>query len=618
VEAAAPAHAFEIQAGAIVYSRLAPGAAGGLVIANSDGSGARAFHPAGAGLAAASAISAPAVSPDGSRVAFADQASGAIWVAGIDGTQPVRISNPPLPHATDSEPAWTPDGRTVYFTRRSDVEKGQIWSAWADGRGDSSLWSTTGTEDSSPAIAPDGSLAFVRVGGGQDGIYIWRFSGTPTFVAAASEPAWSPDGSRLVYIRQARLYIKGLNAGDPEQLLGTSGLTARDPAFAADGRIVFTGVAPGAQESRIWVVDPRDGALQQVDAGAGAGVQDNAPAWQTMRKTKVDRVGGADRIDTAVDASRLGYDTPGAGGVGQNGGRVAKAVVLSRSDTFADALAGSALAGHLGGPLLLTGTKSLDGRTAAEIRRVLPAGGTVYLLGDTGALSSAVASQAAGLGYTVKRLAGPDRFATATVIAEAITPTPDKILVATGMNFPDALAAGAAAASTPGAVVLLSDDRVLPTSTAQYLAAHVNVNTQLFGIGDQGAAALRTRYAANRVRSAAGADRFATAADVARTFFTGGDAPHVVGLATGYNWPDALAGGALVGANAGPLLLSDNAAIPGPEAEYARTEAGAIGEVVVNGDVGVVPPNAAATLANMVGASAFWDYFDNRGAPALP
>jgi hypothetical protein len=612
VEAAAPARAVDIVSGSVIYTRTGPGT-NGLVITNPDGSGSHSYRPSGNGLSATSQIFDPVVSPDGSRVAFADLATNAIWVAGIDGTQPVRISKPGG-GAVDSEPSWTPDGREVFFTRRA-AGQAQIFSGWADGRGDSSLFSPTGTNDSHPAVGPDGSVAFVRNTGGQNGVFIWSFSGVPTQFAVGTSPAWSPDGTRLAYIRNDTLFAKTMDG--QESLIGTSGVRASHPAWAPDGtRITFGGFVPGVS-SRIWVIDSHTLAETPISDPA-PGVIDNAPTWQTIRKSTVDRVGGADRVDTAVDASRLGYDTPKADGTGQNGGRVAKAVVLSRSDTFADALAGSALAGHLGGPLLLSPTASLDSRTAAEIRRALPPGGTVFVLGDAVALSAKVESQINALGYHVRRLAGPDRYATATQIAGAISTKPDRILVATGNNFPDALAAGAAAAATPGTVVLLSDDRVLPAASIAYLASHVGPATQLVGIGDQGVAALRTRFPADRVQSAAGPDRFATAAAVARTFFTAGGAPHVVGLATGYNWPDALAGGALVGASAGPLLLADGSTIPGPEADYVRTEAGAINQVVVNGDTGVVSATAAASLANMVGALGQWNFFDNRSAPALP
>jgi putative cell wall-binding protein len=613
-ESAGPAHAFDIAPGSIVYSQLVPGSPGGLVVSNPDGSGSHALHPSGNGLSAASQIYQPAVSPDGSRVAFADFATHAIWVAGIDGSQPVRISGP-AGSAVDSEPTWAPSGREVYFTRRA--AEAQIFVAWADGRGDRSLFSSTGTNDTQPNISANGDLAFVRSTAGGSAVFIWKFAGTPTQLALGTFPAWSPDGTRLAYGRGGSIFVKPTDGG-PESLIGTSGIQAAHPAWASDGaRLTFEGHLPGHNQ-QIWVVDTRSLEVSPVGAEPGAGVADSAPAWQTVRKSGVDRVGGADRVDTAVAAARLGYDTPGPGGTGKNGGRVAQAVVLSRSDTFADALAGSALAGHLGGPLLLTGTGSLDDRTAAEIRRCLPPGGTVYLLGAAGALSATVEAQVKALGHPISRLAGPDRYATATAIAGAVAPAPDRILVATGNNFPDALAAGAAAASTGNTVVLLSDDRVLPGSTAAYLAAHVGPATQLVGIGDQGVAALRTKFPAGRVQAAAGPDRFATAAAVAQTFFTAGNAPRTVGLATGYNWPDALAGGALVGANGGPLLLADTSAIPGPEADYVRTEAAAINEVVVNGGAGVVPANAAASLANLAGVFGQWNYFDSRNAPALP
>ena len=61
------------------------------------------------------------------------------------------------------------------------------------------------------------------------------------------------------------------------------------------------------------------------------------------------------------------------------------------------------------------------------------------------------------LGFSTERLAGPDRFAT-SVAWRAVSAHPHTVMVATGVKFPDALAAGAAAAQDPnGGVVVLSD-----------------------------------------------------------------------------------------------------------------------------------------------------------------
>ncbi len=95
----------------------------------------------------------------------------------------------------------------------------------------------------------------------------------------------------------------------------------------------------------------------------------------------------------------------------------AQAVVLARSDFFADALAGGPLAAHSGGPLLITPgaslSSTLDPRVLAEIQRVLVPGGTVFILGGDLAISSNVDSTLEGLGYQVIREAGADEYGTA-------------------------------------------------------------------------------------------------------------------------------------------------------------------------------------------------------------
>jgi hypothetical protein len=118
------------------------------------------------------------------------------------------------------------------------------------------------------------------------------------------------------------------------------------------------------------------------------------------------RVSGVDRQSTAVAVSSAAF--PGGS---------ASAVVLARADDFADALAGGPLAAAKHAPLLLTSPGSLDAVTAAEIQRVLPKGGTVYLLGGPSALSDAVANAITAMGDVPTRVAGADRYSTAVAIA---------------------------------------------------------------------------------------------------------------------------------------------------------------------------------------------------------
>jgi hypothetical protein len=119
---------------------------------------------------------------------------------------------------------------------------------------------------------------------------------------------------------------------------------------------------------------------------------------------------------------------------------------------------------------------------AAEIQRIPPVDKPVYLLGGTGALSQAVEDQVKALGYTtVTRLAGPDRFDTALAIAiqveQVLGGPPFVVVVATGLNFPDALAPGAAAGL--GVVAFLSNDAALPPSVRDYVVDNQQVDNAL-------------------------------------------------------------------------------------------------------------------------------------------
>jgi putative cell wall-binding protein len=129
------------------------------------------------------------------------------------------------------------------------------------------------------------------------------------------------------------------------------------------------------------------------------------------------------------------------------------------------------------------------------------------------------------------------------------------VLLATGTNFPDALAAGPAAAHL-GGVVLLTSGSQLPTATAAYLSAHPGT---AYAIGGPAATAAPTATAVF------GADRYATAADVAARFFS---SPSGVGIATGVNFPDALSGGAMLARADQPLLLATTTALPNATSSY--------------------------------------------------
>ncbi len=258
---------------------------------------------------------------------------------------------------------------------------------------------------------------------------------------------------------------------------------------------------------------------------------------------------GTDRVATSIEVSQAQFPEK------------ASAAVLANAGVFADALAGTPLAVAEDAPMLLTGSADLDGRVLDELHRLLTPGATVYLLGGTAALSDGVETDLAG--YHVVRLAGADRYATSVKIAEALG-DPSTVFLTTGHDFADGLAAGTAAATVGGAVLLTDGDHMAP-AVVQYLSVHPAGTMVAVG-----GPATRADTGATPI---AGNDRYDTAAKVAATFF---GSPTFVGIASGERFPDALSGGVAAAMNGGPLMLTSRDGLSGPTAEYLAAHATSI------------------------------------------
>lgn len=288
------------------------------------------------------------------------------------------------------------------------------------------------------------------------------------------------------------------------------------------------------------------------------------------------RLSGSNRLGTAIAVSqRLIIANDGAG-----------AVLIARSDNFADALSASSLAGLLSAPILLTPPgQSLDAAVRSELDRVLPPGGTVIIAGGGAAVSASVDSELQGT-YAVERLAGANRYETSRLIKvrgdQARGIESDTVIVASGTSFPDALAASSYAAFA-GVPILLSKKEALPPETQSALSSSVNA---AFVIG--GPAAL-TQNVQDSVESVIGnlsqriygQDRYETAVATADFFFAN---PVAISLAVGANFPDALAGGVLAGKSVlspfgMPILLTKTSTVPAVLDTYLRSHAGTIDDV---------------------------------------
>ncbi|HEX2029741.1 MAG TPA: cell wall-binding repeat-containing protein [Nitriliruptorales bacterium] len=280
------------------------------------------------------------------------------------------------------------------------------------------------------------------------------------------------------------------------------------------------------------------------------------------------RLAGPDRIGTAVAVSRDDF----ADGT-------VRAALLARADDFADALTGTPLAVAVDGPVLLTPTDQLHPTTTAELQRILRPDAVVYLLGGGAALSDTVEQAVRELGYTTRRVFGPTRIETAIAVARALG-NPEVLLITTGDNFPDALAAGAAAGHVKGSVLLTPADRPHPSLDA-YLSERPDA--QRYAVGGPAARA----YPATT--TVFGATRDETAVEVAKRFFAN---PTQVGIARRDDFPDALTGGAHISRLGGPMLLTPVAALHEVTADYLCANAASIRRAFLYGGKAAVSDHA--------------------------
>jgi glucose/arabinose dehydrogenase/putative cell wall-binding protein len=302
--------------------------------------------------------------------------------------------------------------------------------------------------------------------------------------------------------------------------------------------------------------------------------------------TSVRRLGGADRFASAAAVSEATYPSGAAD------------VLVATGADFPDALAGGALAGRLGWPLLLTGRDSLPASTRTELTRLAPT--RIWVAGGTGVVSEEVRSQLAPYASSgqVVRVAGSDRFATAAAVsARWFSPGVSSVFVATGADFADALAGTPAAATTDSPILLVGRDRI-PAATDAELKRLAPQRIHVLGGTGVVSAAVATAldgYTTGPVLRLAGADRYATAEAVGKRFFSTAD----VWAVSGTTFPDGLTGGAAAGARGESLVLSSPSALPAAAGQEVLRLAPVRATVV--GGTGAVGEPVVATLRRLLG-----------------
>ena len=209
------------------------------------------------------------------------------------------------------------------------------------------------------------------------------------------------------------------------------------------------------------------------------------------------------------------------------------------------------------------------------------------------------------------RVSGPDRYGTAAAVSGRLYATNVPVVyVATGFNFPDALAGGVAAGIQGGPILLTSQS--LPKATRDELTRLRPQRIVILGgpsaVPPSVATALDA-YTAGPVTRLAGSDRYATAAAVSRAVFAAGVPAAFV--ATGNSYPDALAAGPAAVKLRGPVLLTKGHEVPQalrdelarlkPQKIYILGSAAVVSEAVK----GAIQAYTAAPVVRLAGANRY-------------
>ncbi len=460
---------------------------------------------------------------------------------------PVAITSATTPKANDN--AGTADSITITHIKgvqwQTSVDNGTKWEDFSFAND-----AAEGTKRDFPVSSPkDGSIDVQVKAVAKDGYvipagapsYTLRLTGTTTPPAALTiSSAAQPVKTDNVGLGDDRLTLTKVDGVD--WVVAGTKIT-----FAAGETSKTITVAP--KEAEKYVVAVQAQAVAPNSFSGGRLAEDFNQTYSDVKADPTsDRVAGDNRELTAVGVAKK-YFSPGV-----------EAVYVANGYNFPDALSAGPAAARAKSPLLLAGKNWINDATLEEVKRLAPK--RVFLVGGADVVDNGVATKLSAIA-PVTRVAGGTRYTTAVEVAGQWSAA-NTVYIAYGLNFPDALSGGSGAAKE-GAPLLLSDGDGLSAETAAAIKRLGAKKVVLVGGPDVLTPAVERAVrdvvpSVDLVR-AGGVDRYDTAALIIKNV-TGADKPKSAFVATGLNYPDALAGVPAAAVTNSPLALTQRNCVP--------------------------------------------------------
>lgn len=316
--------------------------------------------------------------------------------------------------------------------------------------------------------------------------------------------------------------------------------------------------------------------------------------FQIVKKAEpgINRVSGNTRYDTMASLCQKGNWGQGS------------TVVLAYGANYPDALAAAALAGDADAPILLTDSSQLTEQAKTEIARLSPS--KILAVGGPNAISEGVLSSAknAAPNAEIKRIWGQTRYETSLNIMGELCGRSNTVIVATGTNFADALSISPYSYATGSPVILCDPSTGLSEDALTKIRNGGYTNAVIVGGKNAVSTSVENQLKQNGVttiKRLAGETRFETSQLIADFELSQqlGFGVDGIALATGLNFPDALAAGPVAGRKLTPLLLVDSGA--SSASQWLSAHANDIGGALIVGGENAVTPADAQTLKKAMG-----------------